>query len=87
MLQGPRFVFQPSTNQKLGFLEGLLNVGAWKETELLLSRLPAYYVVSKPAIAKALQRLIHQTIDPLHQKYCTVHISGFFLFNFSISSL
>ena len=64
------FIFskQNAINPKFGLLEALLKVGAWPEAESLISRLPTYYAVSQPMIANALQRLIHITMDPIHQK-------------------
>ncbi|TRY73857.1 hypothetical protein TCAL_01902 [Tigriopus californicus] len=55
-------------NQKLGLIEAFLRVGAWTHAEKLMNRLPPYFAVSQEPIAKALQRLVHLTIQPLVQK-------------------
>ena len=61
-------VHQNSINPKFGLLEALLKVGAWSEAESLISRLPTYYAVSQPLIARALMTLIHTTMDPIHRE-------------------
>eukprot|EP00095_Tigriopus_kingsejongensis_P004528 maker-scaffold532_size145644-snap-gene-0.42 protein:Tk04528 transcript:maker-scaffold532_size145644-snap-gene-0.42-mRNA-1 annotation:"tho complex subunit 2" len=55
-------------NQKLGLIQAFLRVGAWSHAEILMNRLPPYYAVSLEPIARALQKLIHITIQPLLQK-------------------
>lgn len=57
-----------SINPKFGLLEALLRVRAWPEAATLLARLPTYYAVAQPAIARAMQNLIHVMMDPLHRK-------------------
>ena len=59
---------QAQLNQKFGLLEALLKVGDWIHAEVIISNLPTYYAVSKPAIATALCNLIHITMDPVHRK-------------------
>ena len=57
-------------NQKFGLLEALLRVGAWKEAEGLIMKLPTYFAVAQPNIADALQNLIHISLEPLHREHC-----------------
>jgi len=56
-------------NQKFGLLEALLEVGAWDHAQAVISRLPTYYAVCQVPIAKALAKLIHVSMQPVHQKY------------------
>ena len=58
-----------ASNQKFGLLKALLEVGAWSHAEQVISRLPIYYAVAKPSIAKALANLIHVKMAPVHKKY------------------
>ena len=58
-----------ASNQKFGLLKALLDVGAWTHAEEVISRLPIYYAVAKPAIAKALANLIHVKMAPVHKKF------------------
>ena len=58
-----------ASNQKFGLLKALLEVGAWTHAEQVISRLPIYYAVAKPAIAKALANLIHVKMAPVHKNF------------------
>ena len=58
-----------ASNQKFGLLKALLDVGAWTEAEKLITRLPLFYAVSQPSIAKALSNLIHIKMAPVHEKH------------------
>ena len=55
-------------NQKFGLIKALLDMGAWNEAESVLARLPPYSAVSVPFIAKSLQTLIKESIEPLYCK-------------------
>ena len=61
-------MFQYKANQKFGLLEAFLSVGAWKEAKVIFDSLPEFYAVSHEPVASALQKLVHITLEPLHQK-------------------
>ena len=65
---GRYLFFQYKKNQKFGLLEALLEVGAWDHAQAVISRLPTYYAVCQVPIAKALAKLIHVSMQPVHQK-------------------
>lgn len=69
MLASIPCLFQYKANQKFGLLEAFLSVGAWKESKAIFDSLPEFYAVSHEPVAAALQKLVHITIEPLHQKY------------------
>lgn len=56
-------------NQKLGLCLALLKVGDWKNAHELIERLPSFYAVSNPIIAKQLCSLIHYTMDVIYHSY------------------
>ena len=58
-----------ASNQKLGLLKALLDVGAWSQAESLIQGMPQYYAVSQPSIAMSLAHLIHVTMAPVHARY------------------
>ena len=60
--------FQYGKNQKFGLLEALLTVGAWEHAQSVISRLPTYFAVCQVPIAKALAKLIHISMQPVHEK-------------------
>ena len=64
------------SNQKFGLLAALLEVGAWTHAENCIAQLPTYYAVAQPAIAKALENLIHITMQPVHKRYIHTSNSG-----------
>jgi len=46
----------------------LLQVGAWQHAEKIIGELPTHYAVAQPIIAKALGKLIHTTMQPIHKR-------------------
>lgn len=55
-----------SNNQKLGLCLALLKVGDWKTAHELIERLPSFYAVTDPIIAKQLCSLIHYAMDIIY---------------------
>lgn len=55
-------------NQKLSLLLALLDIGEWNHAKYLLDRMPEFYALKYPDVARALCRLIDRTIDDLYQK-------------------
>ena len=57
-------------NQKLGLLEALVKVGAWKEASKIICQLPTYFASCQPGISAELCNLAQVLIDPLYQQLC-----------------
>ncbi|XP_015792338.1 THO complex subunit 2 [Tetranychus urticae] len=56
-------------NQKLGLCLALLKVGDWKTAHELIERLPSFYAVTNPIIAKQLCSLIHYAMDIIYHSH------------------
>ncbi len=63
-------------NQKFGLLKALIDVGAWEQAEMLISRLPPYCAVAQPQIARSLARLLHVTMAPVHEQETHRHLGS-----------
>lgn len=61
-------------NQKLGLLEALLRLGDWHHAQSIMDQMPSFYATSHKAIAMALCKLVHLTVEPLYRRWdCISH--------------
>uniref|UniRef100_T1IQC9 THO complex subunit 2 n=1 Tax=Strigamia maritima TaxID=126957 RepID=T1IQC9_STRMM len=59
-------------NQKIGLCLALLEIGDWKHSQLIISRLPPYFAVSYKPIHRAMCNLLHYVITPVYRNNCQV---------------
>lgn len=57
-----------NSNQKLRLCEALLTIGDWKNSSVLIKRLPEHYAMEYEPIALALCSLLHYIIEPVYRE-------------------